>query len=42
MINFIKKTVYKLRTNLSFYLFSKKIYPSEFKKHCLITGMTGS
>ena len=23
-------------------MFSKKIYPSEFKKHCLITGMTGS
>jgi len=42
MINFIKKIIYKLRTKLSFYLFSKKIYPSEFKKHCLITGMTWS
>ncbi len=42
MINFIKKIIFKLRSKLSFYLFTKKIYPSEFKKHCLITGMTWS
>ena len=41
-IIFINKILFSLRYRLSFYLFSKKIYPSEFKKHCLITGMTWS
>ena len=42
MINFIKYITFILRSKLSFYLFAKKIYPSEFKKHCLITWMTWS
>ena len=41
-ITLIQRVVFSLKSKSSFYLFSKNIYPSEFKKHCLITGMTGS
>ncbi len=42
IIDFLHTMLFKVRMKLSFYLFSKKIYPSEFKKHTLITWMTGS
>lgn len=42
IIWFLHTMLFRIRMKLSFYFFSKKIYPSEFKKHCLITWMTGS